>query len=1425
MNEVKAFFSLTWNIYLHNIKMTVSKPQTVIQAERIIRIDACKKFPLHISRLKIYLRKRSDHPNGAGKRSKKSKERGKMRKTAKRFLSCILAAVMILTWMLPVQVEAVKNKTACYVSNYKKWNQGESAYSEMREVGCLITAQAKMLYEANINREAFNPDVWYEWLWANKYLKNPPSNLIMMNFTGPVKYASSRGKKMEYLGFWKADDTQLWSNIRAGYYTIVDVSGHYVMIDNATSLSTGKLYIYDSYSRGSKNPISWPVNNQFTWNDSSCLLSKYSTRRGGHVYKSLSSAAVVPGAPSGVRAGAADFGIGDAVNVSWNASAGASQYQVRLVCSSDSAYDQTKTVGGNSASFALNAPGSYQVTVSASNSAGTSQAVSSQVFTVHPNVTVTYEDWDGTVIGNPQSVKYGGNAVQPAAPSREGYTFQSWSSDGKKVTGDAVITAEYRINSYNVKFVDDQDQIIGNVQKVEYGSSAAAPTDLPEKKGYVFAGWSTDDYKNVKESMTVKAVYVWENANLPIYTEIVSAVRNTEATGYNVSVKITNFPDDFTVGKLVAVLKTKEGKMVASETRSIYLPATKEATENFTILYSGLATRAEVSMIGMADDNTSGTPKSKAVSKSIDVGNEWSDWSETVPENTQLTQESRTEYRYKDKTVIKAVTAPTTPSGYTLTKTEKTGTYTDWSAWSGYSRTAAASNTLVNVGTTTGYRYYAFVCSSCGTRDPYSGTCSGCGKSGLSWQEEWGTASGYNYGYTKVNSAKGKIWWQNKWWYFELNGASNGQGGYGQPTCTLYRTRTRQEYSNYTYWQTSFSSWQPEAVEPSDSRQVETRTVYRFKSDLTEVPCYNYKRYKYENVNNGKTVYSYTSVYADSMDYPGEWEYNRTFTPLEKVATVDDGIDLYNGTGENSWYRADVNAEGESTVFETASSLEDTQGTKRVLEGKAEGCGGKTAALMIYKGQNADPLASQIEYIGQTVIGEDGTYRFDYITKEEPTASTGDFVITLGIEGSTNYITLGKIEAPKEVFTVDFADEDGQPIGEQKKVVCGGTVEAPDAPEKEGYVFAGWDTGLRNIRENMVITAQYKKKTCTVIFVDWDSTSLSIQEFEYGDVLDTDVLPEKAGQRFDRWLDENGNEAVHVTGNMIVQASYVDTKYVVTFLDWDGNVIKEQEADYGSSVDAPQELESPGEGKVFTGWDNYEGISFVSRSVVVSPAYEYVATTDEPLFTVASGNYETEQKVGLYALNADVDIYYMVKPLTEIETGASEYVDYEAFQLYRAPITITESSVLYAYAASENANNSEVAVSEIVIAKKNDPTPDPGKGNSGNDQTGGQKPDVQEVKLSRPVLKRVKNLKGRKAQLTWSKVKNASGYQITYALNSKFSKGKKNIKIKKSSVNKKVIGKLKKNKRYYFKIRAYKNGNGTKVYSDYSKTKKIIIKK
>lgn len=207
---------------------------------------------------------------------KNEKENIKLQKSrnTKKMLRVSLAALS-LTSALMVNSENVM--AASYSGDFRYWSQGGSDYNGMREVGCLITAQAKLLYEANVNRsESFNPDAWYNWLLQNGGIASS-TNLNMKDHNAPVYYAKSVNKNLEYLGYWKADDNQLWYNINAGYYTIVHVSGtntagsHYVLIDNELSKQTGVLYCYDSFSdRGS-------VGEQ--------LLSRYSIHNGGHVYK------------------------------------------------------------------------------------------------------------------------------------------------------------------------------------------------------------------------------------------------------------------------------------------------------------------------------------------------------------------------------------------------------------------------------------------------------------------------------------------------------------------------------------------------------------------------------------------------------------------------------------------------------------------------------------------------------------------------------------------------------------------------------------------------------------------------------------------------------------------------------------------------------------------------------------------------------------------------------------------------------------------------------------------------------------------------------------------------------------------------------------------------------------------------------------
>lgn len=98
------------------------------------------------------------------------------------------------------------------------------------------------------------------------------------------------------------------------------------------------------------------------------------------------------------------------------------------------------------------------------------------------------------------------------------------------------------------------------------------------------------------------------------------------------------------------------------------------------------------------------------------------------------------------------------------------------------------------------------------------------------------------------------------------------------------------------------------------------------------------------------------------------------------------------------------------------------------------------------------------------------------------------------------------------------------------------------------------------------------------------------------------------------------------------------------------------------------------------------------------------------------------------------------------------------------------------------------------------------------------------VALSRVTNLKVKNKKKRKAVIRWKKVKNADGYQI-YRATKKSGKFKKVKTIKGNTVVKYTNKKLKKNKKYYYKVRAYRTVKGKKVYSAFSVKKGVVIKK
>lgn len=121
-------------------------------------------------------------------------------------------------------------------------------------------------------------------------------------------------------------------------------------------------------------------------------------------------------------------------------------------------------------------------------------------------VTVTFVDHDGTVLKE-ETVSYGADVEAPADPVREDYIFTGWDPETlTNIREDTVFVAQYEATVAFVRFIDHDGILIGEEQKVEFGSNAVPP-EAPELEHYTFDKWDKD-FTNVQGDLVVQAIYI-----------------------------------------------------------------------------------------------------------------------------------------------------------------------------------------------------------------------------------------------------------------------------------------------------------------------------------------------------------------------------------------------------------------------------------------------------------------------------------------------------------------------------------------------------------------------------------------------------------------------------------------------------------------------------------------------------------------------------------------------------------------------------------------------------------------------------------------------------------------------------------------------------------------------------------------------------
>ena len=125
---------------------------------------------------------------------------------------------------------------------------------------------------------------------------------------------------------------------------------------------------------------------------------------------------------------------------------------------------------------------------------------------IKENYTVTFCDWDGTVLYE-QTVSHGAAATFPEGElERDGYRFDGWDKSFNNITQDLIVTAQY-VAVVEIQFLDYDGSVI-YFEYIDQGTNFTNVPSDPVRQDYKFTGWSTTAFTNIAENLTVYAQYV-----------------------------------------------------------------------------------------------------------------------------------------------------------------------------------------------------------------------------------------------------------------------------------------------------------------------------------------------------------------------------------------------------------------------------------------------------------------------------------------------------------------------------------------------------------------------------------------------------------------------------------------------------------------------------------------------------------------------------------------------------------------------------------------------------------------------------------------------------------------------------------------------------------------------------------------------------
>ena len=230
-------------------------------------------------------------------------------------------------------------------------------------------------------------------------------------------------------------------------------------------------------------------------------------------------------------------------------------------------------------------------------------------------------------------------------------------------------------------------------------------------------------------------------------------------------------------------------------------------------------------------------------------------------------------------------------------------------------------------------------------------------------------------------------------------------------------------------------------------------------------------------------------------------------------------------------------------------------------------------------------------------------------------------------------------------YIVVFQDENNEVL-KTTFVPEGGTAQPPDVPRKKGetahheIIFAGWDTDFASVHENLVVKAVYREepKKYLVMYFHENDRLLGMESVPYGQAAKNPPRPEKASDEEYDYIFAGWNCPLDaIEGDTRARAVFHPQRkvFVVRYFHEDGTLLKEEQVEYGKTVQPPAQPEKAADPLyhyIFAGWSEEAGAVTGDRDIFA----EFSAVYNEYRIAFYDGETLLSEKMYHYG---DVIVY------------------------------------------------------------------------------------------------------------------------------------------------------------------------------------------